>query len=198
MDNLPLDYLSSAQQVKSKLGHTYLTLFQKMIKETRFVQSGQRFLKDDCVIQVVFDDGDIYHAQNLTTGTGTYTTCDSVGAYDATWGNHDDACVLFSFHDQDESSNYRNYFVIHFFDSQKEAIETSKAYAGHHFILMAKLNDIDSSSNVDIIVDYCGLGKGLSSLTWREITILIFSYQHLDIVIGNSMKKNNPMYDEDF
>lgn len=147
-------------------------------------------IAEDSVLVTVFSDGDITHVQDILTGMGSYTTCDKHGGYDLFWGGHDNACVLFSFHDPDGSSD-APYIGMHFFDNEETALEIAKGYFGHHFIALTKLSQAESKSDIRILADNIGISEALNNVSWKEIVEYLARFENLNILIAKTLHERN-------
>lgn len=138
------------------------------------------------VLVALFEDGDITEVQDILTGVGSYMTCDKHGGYDRYWGGHDDACVLFSFHEPD--GNLKSpYISMHFFDDEQTALKVSQGYFGHHFIALTKLSQAESKGDIRILADNIGISEALNKVSWREIVEYLARFENLNILIAKTL-----------
>lgn len=143
-------------------------------------------IAEDSVLLTVFSDGDITHVQDILTGIGSYTTCDKHGGYDQYWGGHEDACVLFSFHEPD--GNLKSpYIGMHFFDDEQTALKVAQGYFGHHFIALTKLSQAESKGDIRILADNIGISEALNNVSWKEIVEYLARFENLNILIAKTL-----------
>lgn len=117
-------------------------------------------------------------------------TCDTHGGYDRYWGGHDDACVLFSFHEPD--GNLKTpYIGMHFFDDEQTALKVAQEYFGHHFIALAKLSHANSKESLKTLVDNIGISEALKTVSWREMVEYLARFENLNILIAKTLHERN-------